>query len=141
MSEFPTFDISRFQKIFSTVTGISAPLHENFFPGNQAYDSNRFQGQNFHRPGLQKQYDYRNRRLPEIRNHKINRNKERRKGIVREWNKNGSLKDSRNNDVSYQLFGKLPKFDPRFPFDRAYKLMENLKPLQIMQFPSINHFN
>ncbi|KAM3717536.1 ATP synthase subunit alpha [Dirofilaria immitis] len=54
---------------------------------------------------------------------------------VRRWRKNGF-----RNDASYQMFGTLLKFDPRFPFDRAYKLMESLRPPEIFKFP-LNNFN
>ncbi|CAG9534766.1 unnamed protein product [Cercopithifilaria johnstoni] len=150
MSRYPTFDVSRFRKIFSSATDMSAPLSENYFSRrreNPTYDSDRFRSvkgkdknihQKFHTHSSQKQYN--KHRMPENARHKIKTNKERLKDMIRHLTNNGSLKQLRN-DASYQLFGILPKFDPRFPFDRAYKLMDDLRPPEILKFPSINFNN
>uniref|UniRef100_A0A0R3S080 Uncharacterized protein n=1 Tax=Elaeophora elaphi TaxID=1147741 RepID=A0A0R3S080_9BILA len=80
---------------------------------------------------------YRKRRMTKNARRKMRSDAEERKDITeKRWTRNGFLKQP--HDASYQLFGTLPKFDPRFPFDRAYKLMEGLRPSEILKLPSTN---
>lgn len=151
MSRFPTFDISRFQEVFSAVTAVPAVLPENslFRRGaNPEYDLNRFQSmeredrnfQNFHEQPLQKQYSrhwiMKNDKQKMEANNEVGENRVGwYKDEVGRWTRNDPSKQYQNS-VSYQILATLPKFDPRFPFDRAYKLMEGLRPPELFKFPS-----
>uniref|UniRef100_A0A1I7VR86 Uncharacterized protein n=1 Tax=Loa loa TaxID=7209 RepID=A0A1I7VR86_LOALO len=150
MSRFPTFDVSRFQKVFSAVTGASIPLSEisaseREVDADMEYDPNRFQSMKGKESNhLQKYYtQYGRRRILKNEGQKVEKivpNREKwRKYMIGRWIRNGSSKEPRN-DVSYEMFGLLPKFDPRFPFDRAFKLMEDLQPPEMFKFPSASFY-
>uniref|UniRef100_A0AAF5RVT0 Uncharacterized protein n=2 Tax=Wuchereria bancrofti TaxID=6293 RepID=A0AAF5RVT0_WUCBA len=143
MSKFPTFDISRFQKLFTAATGggdsaaLLSLLPEQEI--NQRYNLNKFQSMNkkFH-----KQYDNRHKILKnekqKMKIGKVVRNYEKwHNDMIGRWIKKNLPKVSRN-DSSYELFGILPKFDPRFPFDRAFQLMDDLQSPDMFKFPSNN---
>ncbi|VDO27318.1 unnamed protein product [Onchocerca flexuosa] len=119
LSKLPTFDIPHFQKVFSAVTNEPVLLSDFLF-GREA------------NPTLQGQYD--RHKIVTNGKQKMKADKEimenHGKNTVGRWSKNVS-----RNDASYQMFGILPKFDPRFPFDRAYKLMKGLQPPEMFKFP------
>ncbi|VDN07924.1 unnamed protein product [Thelazia callipaeda] len=131
LSRFPTFDIPRFQQIFLN-EAISSPqlankINLNKFPVMHKNHQNF--AQNTHNKFKKK----RNRRK-DVRNteHKIIKSAKKyeklRNTNRKKWNK------KKNADASYRMFGILPDFDPRFPFDRAYRLMEDLRPSELWEF-------
>lgn len=136
MANFPAFDISHFQKIFSTVIGQSVPLRANSYFGSTAdptYPKNfGFQSTK----GKVRKLLHEQHGMSDNSKHEMEIDKEWNKG---KWTRNRFLREPQN-DVSYKLFGAMPKFDPRFPFDRAYKLMEDLQPPKTLKFPSIHFY-
>ncbi|VIO97585.1 Uncharacterized protein BM_BM17709 [Brugia malayi] len=132
MSKLPTFDISRFQKVFSAATG--------GYSGN-GYDLNPFQSMNdkFHKQS--DRHKILKNEKQKLKSGKVVRNLEKwHNDMIGHWIKKHLPKEPRNNDTSYELFGALPKFDPRFPFDRAFKLMDDLQPPDMFKF-STNNFH
>uniref|UniRef100_A0A915PN46 Uncharacterized protein n=1 Tax=Setaria digitata TaxID=48799 RepID=A0A915PN46_9BILA len=127
MSAFPTFDIPRFQQIFSMVTAASSPL-----PKNSWSRAERQHG---------KILKDRKRKLKDNDREMVKNHENKLEDAVGESTEDGPLKQKQSGyDASYRIFGILPKFDPRFPFDRAYKLMEGLQSPKLFKFPPINSF-
>uniref|UniRef100_A0A2K6W981 Uncharacterized protein n=1 Tax=Onchocerca volvulus TaxID=6282 RepID=A0A2K6W981_ONCVO len=116
LSKLPTFDIPHFQRVFSAV--INEPVLLSDFLSGSETNPEQYDRHKIKRNGKQKMKA--DKEI--IENHG--------KDTVGRWSENGS-----RNDASYQMFGTLPKFDPRFPFDRAYKLMKGLQPPEMFKFP------
>ncbi|VDK37845.1 unnamed protein product, partial [Gongylonema pulchrum] len=153
LARFPAFDSSRFQNIFLAVTPASsssqqpenAKISENGrhvtiwvqndenFPGklNNGYASNSLNSwvTNLKRNRMHERGDE-NIKIP--RQFRVTRveNSDRQRG------QNQLERESSNN----RHFHVLPKFDPRFPFDRAYKLMEEFQVPVGFKFPTASDY-
>ncbi|VDK82011.1 unnamed protein product [Litomosoides sigmodontis] len=143
IATFPVFDMSHFRKIFSAVIDHQSlpPLRGSPFSSgrtNPIYHKNGFQSMSG-KDEKSSQERYGEHRMSESSKHEMKIDKKWLRDRTGQWTRNGFLREPRN-DGSYQLFGTLPKFDPRFPLDRAYKLMEGLRPSETLKFPSINSY-
>ncbi|KAK6108048.1 hypothetical protein QQG55_30630 [Brugia pahangi] len=120
------------KKVFSAATG--------GYSGN-GYDLNPFQSMNdkFHKQS--DRHKILKNEKQKLKSGKVVRNYEKwHNDMIGHWIKKHLPKEPRNIDTSYELFGVLPKFDPRFPFDRAFKLMDDLQPPDMFKF-STNNFH
>lgn len=70
---------------------------------------------------------------------KMEIDKKWRKDTIEQWTKNSFLKEPEMMSIITCL-AHCPKFDPRFPFDRTYKLMKGLRLPVTLKFPSTNSY-
>lgn len=148
MSRFQTFDMSRFQQLFPSPTDATASLPENFITGNGKNlgdASGEFEAsRNTDSPHVQRRVASRNtdsqhvqRRVARNRVGKL-KNNQMSENMTEGRTGNGKVKKPKEDNANYGIFDTLPKFDPRFALDRAYRLMDALQPPDEFKLPSVH---
>lgn len=153
LANFPAFDIPRFQKVFSTVT--AAPYlspQQSWSSKNDGYkfrttnrnQSDEYFARKFHDDPTESQSNWLENSKKTDQMRRTNNEKVRFPMKMREnWKgklNHGEALKHRERNSSHRRSDVLPKFDPRFPFDRAYKLLEDLRPPAIFKFPTASDY-